>query len=309
MTCEEMGKAIPLYFYGELPPEEEERLEDHLDGCDSCRHELERLRTIAAALDRREMPVADNLLGECRNDLMRALHSGLPIAPLSAQPHRGPSLGERLSALGTALWGLRQPIGAVALLAVGYFSAQLTPARRQPAMGDLSEPLVARVRSVQPDASGRVRISLEEVRNRVVSGRMDDGNIQRLLLAASRDETDPGVRVESMEILKDHAGSADVRAALLNSVAHDANPGVRMKALEGLKSFAADGEVRKTLAEVLLHDDNPGVRIQAIDMLTSNHDAAVVGVLQNMVGKEDNNYVRWRCEKALKDMNASVGTF
>ena len=68
-------------------------------------------------------------------------------------------------------------------------------------------------------------------------------------------------------------------------------------------------EVRKMLSQILQNDDNPGVRIQAIDMLTSNHDASVVGVLQNMVGKEDNSYVRWRCEKALKDMNASVGTF
>ena len=117
------------------------------------------------------------------------------------------------------------------------------------------------------------------------------------------------MRVESVGILKDHAASADIRAALLNSAAHDANPGVRLKALEGLKAFAADGEVRKTLAQILLKDDNPGVRIQAIDMLTSNHDAAMVGVLQNMVGREDNSYVRWGCEKALTEMNASVGTF
>jgi hypothetical protein len=309
MNCEDMGRSIPLYFYGELPAEEEERVEDHLDGCEPCRVELERLRAVAAALDRREMPLPAALLSECRHDLTAAIRSGASLAALPAPAHRGPSLGERLSALASALWGLRQPIGAVALLAVGYFAAQLTPARTRPAGGDPGEPLVARVRSVQPDASGRVRISLEEVRNRVVSGRMDDGNIQRLLLAASRDETDPGVRVESMEILKDHAGSAEVRAALLNSVAHDANPGVRMKALEGLKSFAADAEVRKMLSQILQNDDNPGVRIQAIDMLTSNHDDSVVGVLQNMVGKEDNSYVKWRCEKALKDMNASVGTF
>ena len=218
-------------------------------------------------------------------------------------------MGERWSALLAALWGLRQPIGAVALLAVGYFSAQLTGARPKTIAGGSAEPMIARVRSVQPDAFGRVQISLDEVRNRVVSGRMDDGNIQRLLLAAAREENDPGVRVESMEILKDQAGSAVVRAALLNSVAHDANPGVRLKALEGLKNFAADLEVRKTLAQVLLKDDSPGVRIRAIDMLTSNHDDSVIGVLQNMVGKEDNSYVRWRCEKALKDMNASVGTF
>jgi len=309
MNCEEMEKSIPLYFYGELPPEEEERVEDHLDACEPCRGELEQLRTLAAALDRREIAAPSEVLTDCRDSLMDAIRaSAAPAAAPMVLP-AGPSLADRWSALMAALWGLRQPIGAVALLAVGYFAAQLAGSRPQPVVPEQAEPLVARVRSVQPDASGRVQISLEEVRNRVVSGRMEDGNIQRLLMAAVRSETDPGVRVESMDILKDHAASAEVRAALLNSAAHDGNPGVRLKALEGLKSFAADDNVRKTLAQILLKDDNPGVRIQAIDMLTSHQDASVVGMLQNMVGKEDNNYVRWRCEKALKEMNASVGTF
>ena len=154
MNCDRHGKIIPLYFYGELPPEEEERVEDHLDGCEACRGELERLRSLAAALDRREMPVPAALLSECRDDLMAAIRSGAALPRLPAAAHRGPSLGERFSALGAALWGLRQPIGAMALLAVGYFSAQLTPARIKPAVVDPAEPMVARVRSVQPDASG-----------------------------------------------------------------------------------------------------------------------------------------------------------
>jgi len=311
MNCDDMARSIPLYFYGELPPEEEERVEDHLDACEPCRGELERVRTMAAALDRREVTVPSGMLDDCRENLMDAIRSGAVQAAAPAPPLRGPSFGERVSALMSALWGLRQPIGAVAMLAVGFFSAHLiSPSPKQVAVvAEPTEPMVARVRSVQPDAAGRVQISLEEVRNRVVSGRMDDGNIQRLLMAAARDETDPGVRVESVDILKDHAASAGVRAALLNSAAHDANPGVRMKALEGLKSFAGDGDVRKILTQILQKDDNPGVRIQAIDMLTSHRDASMVGVLQNMVGRDDNSYVRWRCEKALKEMNASVGTF
>jgi anti-sigma factor RsiW len=309
MNCEEMQKSIPLYFYGELAPDEEERVEDHLDACEPCRGELERLRTLAAAFDRREAATPEGMLDDCRAGLMDAIRAGANPTPIPAAAPHGPSFGERVSALMAALWGLRQPIGAVALLAIGYFSAQVTGARMAKGTPDSAEPLVARVRAVQPDASGRVQISLEEVRNRVVSGRLDDNNIQRLLLAGAREESDPGVRVESVDILKDHAASADVRAALLNSAAHDGNPGVRMKALEGLKGFAADGKVRQTLEQILLKDDNPGVRIQAIDMLTAHRDASVVGVLQNMVGKEDNSYVRWRCEKALKEMNASVGTF
>jgi hypothetical protein len=40
-----------------------------------------------------------------------------------------------------------------------------------------------------------------------------------------------------------------------------------------------------------------------------HRDDSMVGVLQNLVQTEDNNYVRLKCEKALKDMNASIGTF
>jgi len=82
-----------------------------------------------------------------------------------------------------------------------------------------------------------------------------------------------------------------------------------MKALEGLKSFSTDPEVRRTLAQVLLKDQNAGVRIQVIDLLIARQDAATIGVLQTLIGKEDNGYVRMRCQNALREMNASVGTF
>ena len=169
--------------------------------------------------------------------------------------------------------------------------------------------MVATIRSVQPDASGSVRISFDETHRRMVSGRMDDGLIQKLLLTAARDESNAGVRVQSMDLLKSHGNSREVRRALLDAVAHDANSGVRLKALEGLSRFASDGEVRLVLAQVLLTDETPGMRIRAIDMLTAQKDDAMVGVLQGVVDKESNSYVRSRCEKALKDMNASVGTF
>ena len=312
MNCDEFEKSVPLYFYGELPAEEEERLEDHLDGCEACRAELERLRALAVAFDRRQTPVPDHLLDHCRRDLLSAVQRGIARDTLAPVAPPRVSLGERFSALLSAFWALRQPIGAAALLAIGYFSAGIVNPARKPALADgtsSGDAVIARVSSVQPDASGHVQISLDEVRKRVISGRLDDGNIQRLLLAASRDENNAALRVESVDILKDHAASAEVRASLLNSVAHDPNAGVRLKALEGLKNLSADGDVRKVLTQVLLKDENPAVRMQAIDMLTASRDDSMIGVLQNVVGKEDNSYVRWRCEKALKDMNASIGTF
>jgi hypothetical protein len=67
--------------------------------------------------------------------------------------------------------------------------------------------------------------------------------------------------------------------------------------------------VRGALSQALQFDDNDAVRMQAVDLLTLRRDDAMVGVLQNLMQKEDNGYVRLKCEKALKEMNASIGTF
>ena len=49
--------------------------------------------------------------------------------------------------------------------------------------------------------------------------------------------------------------------------------------------------------------------MQVVDLLVAHRDDYMVGVLQGLVQKEDNNSVRLKLEKALKDMNASIGTF
>jgi anti-sigma factor RsiW len=314
MNCDSVTKLIPLYFYGELPPEEEDRLEQHLDTCAACGREAESQRALSAALDRRATEPAAALLAECRHDLMRAVYrqgaSGVrPSAP--AAYARGwsawlPSFGA---------WSM--PLGASALLALGFVAARLTaPGVAGPfnLAGIAPENGIFSVRSVQPAREGaqpgEVQIVLDETRRRVVSGPLNDNNIQRLMLAAAHDESNPGVRWESVDLLRSHSDSSPVRELLLNRVAEDPNAGVRLKALDGLKAYTGDPDVRKVLAQVLMRDDSPGVRIAAVDALTAHADDNMVGFLQSVVQKEDNNtYVRRRCVKALQDMNASVGTF
>ena len=86
------------------------------------------------------------------------------------------------------------------------------------------------------------------------------------------------------------------------------NAGVRLKALEGLKQYAGDATVRKTLANVLLKDENAGVRVQAIDLLTAHYDDSIVGVLQDVMQREDDSYIRTRCRNLLEAMK-SVGRY
>jgi hypothetical protein len=296
MNCESVNELADLYLYGELESGPEEELEQHAHGCADCRSAIERRRALHRGFDDFAAPRDPSLLAECRRDLFR-----------------NPAM-ERKPSWWMSLFDFRpstRPLGAMALVALGFFSSRLIPRENSPInQATLAgEPILSTIRSVQPDASGHVQISLDETRRRLITGSLSDGNIERLMLAAARDESNVGLRVESIEILKRSAGSADVRDALLAALRNDPNPGVRFKALDGLKGMATQPEVRRTLAYVLQNDQNPGVRIQAIDLLTEQQDAELVGVLQRLVSKESNNYVRQRCEKALLELNASVGTF
>lgn len=314
MTCDSVSKLIPLYYYGELTPDEEDRVEQHVDSCGECSRELDRQRALAAALDRRQKPVPPFLLESCRADLMAAIQGG---APGLGRKQKGP-WALFLDAMASTFAGMtrvRQPVAAMALIALGFFSARFmgttSPGAPAPVTSSIlapSDDVFATVRSVRSDPSGQVQIAYDETRRRMLSGRPDDQTIQKLLLAAAH-EDNPAVRVESVDLLKERTASSEVRDAFLNAVAHDPNDGVRLKALEGLKPLASDPQVRKTLSQVLLTDTNPAVRMQVVDLLVAHRDDSVVGVLQGLVQREDNSNVRLKLEKALKDMNASIGTF
>ncbi|HUO29009.1 MAG TPA: HEAT repeat domain-containing protein [Bryobacteraceae bacterium] len=316
MNCETVTKLIPLYFYGELPPDDEDALEQHLDACAACARLAESQRRLSAALDRRESQPSAALLAECRHDLMRAIYREESSAVRRVEPRRSGHWLEGLGAWMPSFGAWRMPVGASAMLALGFAAARLTTPGGSGPLSTASlipDNTISSVRSVQPVSDsgrpGEVQIVLDETHRRVVSGQLNDANIQRLMLAAAHDESNAGVRWESVNLLKSHSDSSAIRELLLNRVVEDPNPGVRLKALDGLKAYTDDPEVRKVLAQVLLHDSNPGVRIQAVDSLTAHADDNMVGVLQSVVQKENNSYVRRRCAKALQDLNASVGTF
>lgn len=308
MTCESVRREFPLYLYGELSFDQEELVEQHLDGCESCRQEIEREKRIHQALDLAEVRAPAELLEQCRLELPRKIRrAGGPAT-------RGARWAGALRALfapgGQSPAWLR-PVGAVALVAVGFFAARFTgdsAARVRPAF--LSpEPVATQVRYVEPSDSGKIRIVVDETRQRVVSGKLDDEMIQRLLLTAVRDPSDPGMRAESLDLLKSRPESQAVRQVLLYALEYDPNDGVRLKALEGLRDYAAGAEMRKVLSRVLLNDDNPGVRTMAIDLLVKTRAQDVVETLQELLLRESNGYVRLRSQKALREMNASVETF
>ena len=308
MICESARKLLALLPYGELSFDEEEAVEQHIDGCDECRAELARVRAMEQALDRRELDVSPFMLKRCREQFQDRL----------AQERARAGFGARIKTAwqhlfagsGWTAW-IAKPAGAMALVSLGFFAARVGPLSTTGlnAAGVL-DPGGARVRYVESAPGGQVQLVVDETRQRIISGSLDDARIRRLLLAAAKDPADPGLRVESVELLKGDLDSGDVRNALVYAFEHDSNAGVRLKALDGLKPYAAEPEVRKALSRALLNDNNPGIRTQAIDLLTQNaKEQQLIGVLQELMHREDNSYIRMRCQKALHEMKASAETY
>jgi hypothetical protein len=308
MNCDAVAEWIPLYYYGELAPEQEDQLDQHLHECSACSLEMERQRSLAAALDRRRMELPARLLEDCRADLMAAIAGGAPRPAPS--PSKGP-WALFLEAMAASLAGfdrLRQPVGAVLLVLLGYLAARYSGAGGVNPAAPPADNVYANVRAVKAAADGSVQITLDETRRREITGRLEDPDIQRFLLAGSRDE-DPSVRLESVGLLRNPADSADAMDSLLNALANDSNDGVRLKALDVLKPMAGDTRVNKTLSQVLLSDANPAVRMQVIDLMGTRRDDSAVGALQKMMQREDNSAVRLKASQVLKGWNASIGTF
>jgi hypothetical protein len=303
MNCEAAKEHLVLSVYGELDPETEDALALHVDACPECQAERARLEQFHTLLDDSEAEVPADLLLRCRHELS---------ARIEAERAR-PVWREFFVRwfIQTPLW--LRPLGALAMLAVGFGLARLVPAdspmlARVGVVPDQA-PTVAKIRMVDGGDAGRVRVLYDEVRQREVSGDIDDARIRRLLLAAAADPADPGLRVESIDLLSRRGSDDEIRRTMLDALRRDTNSGVRLRAIEALRPFADQPETRQALAHVLLTDSNPGVRTQAIDLLVQGDASDVTGVLQELIRSEENGYVRSRSQRALRAMKASMGTF
>jgi hypothetical protein len=319
-NCAAMKDFFPLYLYGELSFDEEERVESHLDGCGDCRTALERQREVQMALDNIGIEPAPSMLRSCREDLHYRLVEEEAAGHSPAKRGWWEQFTDMLTGASGSGW--MKPAGALTLVALGFGVAQVyslsgSGSGGGPFQAGVMEPS-SRVRYVEPASDGRVQIVLDETRQRIVSGDVKEQKILGLLLSAAKDPADPGLRAETVEILNSGAQSSEVRNALLFALLHDQNAGVRLKVMAGLKSSAQQPEVRLAMTQVLLTDANPEMRSQAIDLLTKSlnqdnpamsFDRQVIGAMQELMQRESNAYVRQRCKTALESVKASTETY
>lgn len=312
MTCHEAQTRLSLYLYGELEFAEEEAFEEHVSGCALCERALDQEKAWHGAVHAEHMDVPLDLMGQCRRQLQETVKSQRP-ASASGWRRWAQSLG-----FPSPAWSMRLAAASF-LVFVGFSAGRFIERNGLPGGAGVAadtmgivNPGTARIREIDPGENHVVRIVYDQ--QRAISGPADSDEMRAWLVAATRDENDPGIRVDSVEMLKGQAGQ-DVREALLNSAQHDSNAAVRLEAVEGLRHFRDDIETQEGLVYVLSHDENAGVRSKAIDVLAPaaravklRPDIADALTLMLRSGQPD-DYVRMRCLELLRQTDAPLDVY
>lgn len=352
-ACTEMEQAIVLYACDELSTEERKAIEGHTANCAGCAAALERSQRFQEAISSSEAPAdaldrPGSLLAQCRSELEEALDDA--ATPTAYGPFR--AWRELLSwprNLGRA-WVLHPASSAVLLILLGFglgvgapavyraveLRAPVKPAMVVEAAPRLTDQELQNVGAVglrwesapetgvSPDSSGatqaaapRVELQIYSQRPIRIEGTADDIEVQRVLtyMVANSQRFDPGVLLDSLDLLRPRAGDPNVRRALCTAARQDRNPGVRLKALEALRGYEQDATVRQTMLDALGEDSNCGVRVEALNTLLAilesqgdsgmgTTDAEIIKALRQSMETDPNHYVRMVSAEALRQISS-----
>ncbi|HTC79854.1 MAG TPA: HEAT repeat domain-containing protein [Terriglobales bacterium] len=202
------------------------------------------------------------------------------------------------------------PALTVALLMIGFAGGSLTTYRiarnEKPGVAiptPVSEAGIAGIESVVPTDANHVLIRYDTLHQQTAEGTTDDPRIQQLLLMATQNLRNSGVRLDSIDLLKSQAQDNRVRDALITSLRYDKNPGVRLQALDALKGYIrGDVRVRDAALDALLHDDNAGVRSEAIGLLDQvRADSSVREALKALAHGDKDKFIRTQSRRYLEN--------
>lgn len=315
MNCEWVKDNAFLYAYDELTDDLRFEFEQHINRCAGCAEEVKALRGLRDVMS--TVPMLEptpSLLASSRMQLQEALEI--------AQQDRGWKrwFYDPFAMLGQMKFS---PALAAVLLMIGFgggAGVAYKMAHNTNAGGSIVQPFnngsgndqqnvnqanIAGIREIQQvPGTNNIEIKYDTLQTRSATGNMSDPAIQQLLVFASRNNVNSGIRLNSVDMMTKNSQDQKIREALIASLRYDTNPGVRLKSLEALGPYVKDDvTVRDAIVEALLHDSNLGVRTEALQMLQPvKADGTVRMALQFLVEKDKDTAIRRQSRAMLASL-------
>ncbi len=316
MKKEEIKELMQLSVYGELSPEEQEKLDAAMKRHPDLKKELQEMKKFGSFVSENTSPVTtDELLSDARTQLREALRNERRNIPLIVRiGHTFEELlRPRFALTGAGMLSLGLLIGYCSFApSVGENQLVLQPVSNP--SGDAPKTSIENVRFIDSDPSdGEVEFEFEAVAPMRIKGKIDDPEVQRLLTHALLNESNDGVRLSSINAIRNQSENTKsidpvIKTALITSMKSDANPGVRREALRVLQQYGFDNDIRDAMLSVIAKDENSGVRVAAINALEfakmdgMKFDERSIDALKQQIKKEQNNYIRNRAVNLVKEI-------
>jgi hypothetical protein len=305
MNCEWVKENVTLYVYDELADDARHEVDQHARRCADCALELKAVRSFAESMNSLpQLEVSPNLLTSARMSLQEALETTEQArgwARFTFDPFAWLRQVRFAPALAAAILMVGLGVGIGTGYTIGKNKA-VTPGSAGAEVHQPQEASIAGIRNIiQQPGSNQVQIQYDKTFPEQVQGSVDDPRIQQLLLYAAKNNYNSGLRMDSIDLLKDKPQDDRVREALIFSLRYDSNPGVRLKAEEGLAPFVKqDIRVRNAMLEALLNDNNPGVRQGALKALENvKTDTSVRQAFQQLSKEDPNQFIRSESRRLL----------
>jgi len=309
MNCDWTKENVVLYIYGELADDAKFEFEQHVRHCLGCRRELDTALEFKDAMA--ALPVKDvspSFLAANRMELQERLEHAEQSRNIFSSLVFDLTGWMNQVKLAPALTAVLLMIGFAGGVGTTYRMMDRNTAKQsgqittEPQVETANIASIAGIDSITPDAnSNQVSIKYNTLMPQTLSGSMDDPRVRQLLLLGTQNTRNPGVVLDSINLLNRGSADNEVREALINSLRTDHNVGVRLECLDGLKGYVRDDvHVRDAVIEALVHDNNAGVRQRAISLLDDvKADSSVRAALTVLAERDPNKFIREESKRYL----------
>lgn len=335
--CSDYEPLMADALFGELSPEDRQRLDRHAATCDACAEELRSLQATLRFTAERERP-------EPPPSFWRGYWPRL-ARRMERDAARNPSPLTRLAVWWQSItdvppamqWALQGALAIVLVLGGFWLGRQpatpggsndlllgtdepaatlpgLMPAAQSAQAQRASTPQLTNIEDITYDVSaGTVEIRYNAMSDVIVRGAPDDPAIQQLLQAAMLDEQNPSARLNALQAVEDTRPTAnnDLVQALTYLAQAEQDPNMRLRAVRSLRALHHDtgstlqAGTRDVLINILLNDANSALRIEALQALMDTAPADASPDYLYEVQDDSNSFVRYQAQRALQRTSTS----
>lgn len=305
--CETIQAMMWQAVYDELPSDQLQLLENHLQSCSECQLEYEETVNTKKLLAKKiQITPTEVQLESSRTELYQRL---LLLSQPRLQRNWFNKLWEIISLDFTPTWRFAT---AAALLffgiLIGNFYSRTGSQEYysyQQQISDLLESNISNIESIQYDAGTRqISIELNALKDITIRGDIEKPEIQQLLAHSIMNEERPNIRLKSVRALEQTKSLNDnsIRA-LSELIDKEENTGIRLKAVKLLASIPITPSIKEMLAQilvnVLLNDSNSAIRIEAFKGLSKIDNGSIVPVLFDAARNDSSEFIQAKAKQIL----------